>query len=78
MLKKNVVRILDERDWSLRKLACNMSIKKKRLVRGLEQGASRELVDRISRALGVAPLSLTRSQEPLNFEVSDDGTLIYS
>jgi|AntDeeMinimDraft_6_1070357.scaffolds.fasta_scaffold05843_3 hypothetical protein len=76
MLKENVDHLLDQRGWSLRRLACNMSIKKKRLVRGLEGGAGPDLVDRIARAFGVPRLRLTRRRSYAHgYTVLDDGSI---
>jgi len=77
MLKENVDHLLDQRGWSLRKLACNMSIKKARLERGLEHGASTTLVERIAKAFGVPTTRLmrpARAARPV-YTVNDDGSL---
>lgn len=77
MLKKNVEELCDRRGWSLRRLACNMSIKKARLVRGLEDGAKPSLIKRIARAFGVSETRLMRrhSRDEVVYTVNDDGSL---
>lgn len=79
MLKENVEILCEERDWTLRKLACNMSIKKSRLLRGLENGASRDLVRRIAKALDVPKVLLfrRRSSKQNNYTLLPNGTFAW-
>lgn len=83
MLKEVVSELCDDRGWSMRRLACNMSIKKHRLESALTNGASVEMVHRIAEALDVPVFKLMKRRRGVwrhvggrcGYSVNDDGSL---
>lgn len=83
MLKQNVEQLCEERGWSLRRLACNMNIKKHRLERVLSGNFDLDVVQRIADAFEVpvlkvlrrAPANKAKQSTRCGYTVNEDGSL---
>lgn len=82
-ISAHIKRLLDERGWSKRRLACNMSMPKKRLMRVIrkDENPSQDKLERIADAFGVPVYTFFRplpnNTEEKTYRIEDDGTIIW-